>query len=194
MSNVDDNKPTDNTTDEPFTDDSLRKIMADARERGDEEAARLAHSLIWAQDCCDQNHDSLVAFAREIRRVFPILQITVDGDGSLVETVTKPLREMLAQVLDAKKPGEATMRFTNGGFDVTPSHWAIRTLIESLAKSVGPAPNFVTMTLVCPDGEYRVTVEKPNAKSLAEIIFGLKDEIKRLEGVIATAKSTPEES
>jgi len=169
-----------------YTEERLRKIHDEAKARGDDEAVGLAHALLWAQEFCDESRDAAVAIGREVRRVFPILAITTSD--SFVDELTTPLREMLAELLEGVHPKTTTSQ--NGpDLEVKPSHWAMRSIAESLAKSCKHAPNFVSAVRVgTPEGRYVVTVEKPGGLPPGELVAELKAEIALLKREYAALK------
>ena len=129
----------------------------------------------------DRSQDHATALAREVRRVFPVLEASLDVERNLIEQVTAPLRSMLASMLD-DVPEEPVVEQEGNVFRVSKSHWAARAQVESLAKSVGPAPNFVQMALTTPDGDFIVTVQRPGGKDPATLVAELRARIAALEG------------
>jgi hypothetical protein len=171
-----------------YTEERLHKIHDDAKARGDDEAAGLAHAMLWAHEFCDRAKDAATALAREARRVLPILALSVDGDGSIVERVAKPLREMITELLDEPRPALDPPERVESDEDGQPkyniplTHWAMRTLAESLAKTCKNAPNFVSgFTLNTPDGPFVFTLQKPGGKAPGDLVAELKAEIAALK-------------
>lgn len=72
------------------------------------------------------------------------------------------------------------------GCEVEVEHWAVKLIAESLFKSLGDAPNFVTMTVTHADhGPVEITIRRPEGKPVATVLAELRAEIDRLRAELA---------
>lgn len=153
-----------------WTLDDLRGLYDQAMSEGDVDKAALVLCLLRTHDLYDRQRDALAVIRAEIRRT---LGTTAPEYVKLNDLVAQALREKTAEpTLDSFK--DNTFTFGN-------SDWAVRLIVESLRKTLGPAPNFIELELNrAGDGTYLVTVQRPRGKSPTKVISDLKAEIAQL--------------
>ncbi len=111
---------------------------------------------------------------------------------SLAVAARNALPELLDEIerLRGLLSGEAIikkMMYTpEDGVEVEVQHWAVKHIAADLATTLGPAPNFVTMTLHHPDqGPIEVTVRRAWGKTVAAVQAEQLAEIERLRAELA---------
>lgn len=101
----------------------------------------------------------------------------------IVLTLIENVRVARAEAEDLKAVRLRSMSYAPGEpmqFEV--EHWAVRILCLSLAKSLGDAPNFITMDCGQPDlGDFIVTIQRKHHESPARQLDRLKTQIAALE-------------
>lgn len=86
--------------------------------------------------------------------------------------------ERLRGLLSGEAIIKKMMYTPEDGVEVEVQHWAVKHIAADLATTLGPAPNFVTMTVHHPDqGPIEVTVRRAWGKTVAAVQAELKAEI-----------------
>lgn len=93
---------------------------------------------------------------------------------TLAARSTPGLNELALNALTATVPKEGTRA------EEIAQHWAAKSLAMDLLRSLGDAPNYVTMNLVTPSGDIEVTIRRAEGKTPAQVIRELNETIARL--------------
>lgn len=154
-----------------------------------ERVKELCHQVVDAQK---QAHEDLFADIEMMQDLVKTL-----AESIILRPDTTDARKIAMEVLGKTKPSAPVFNQHDGW--IHSSHWGVRHLALSLRRSLGPAPNYVEMSMHDADGQMIVTVQRCEGKTphtlqkeaeqqrdaaRAEVVR-LAAEIERLQGLLA---------